>query len=133
MSGTILTFGDSDTVVDGKTIAQWTGDWWTWALQAPAHQNAIDDHTGKYAGVDNNVGAQDPSVFFIAGTNGGEAERTFSVSAGKALLIPMINFFDTADPKSVENQLVRQFNKSVILDSLSASKTINRFQTSLRI
>jgi hypothetical protein len=110
-SGT-YTIDDPNAIVDGKTIAQWTQDWWTWALQSPAHQNALDDKTGMYANVGNEQGDH-PGVFFIAGTTGGDATRTFTVPQGDALLVPLINYFDSADPKNLENQLVNNFRASV--------------------
>ena len=54
-SGT-YTIDDPNAIVEGKTIAQWTQDWWTWAIQSPAHQNALDDPTGMYANVGNEQG-----------------------------------------------------------------------------
>ncbi|HSU05752.1 MAG TPA: hypothetical protein VLI93_09280 [Acetobacteraceae bacterium] len=95
-------------LVDGKTIAEWTENWWTWALQAPANHNPLLDNTGSFAGTDN-FGP----VFFIGGTFGGPAERTFDVPAGKPLLIPILNQFDTLDPKNVENKAMSDFKKSV--------------------
>ena len=98
---------------DGETLSQWTEKWWTWALQAPAATNPLLDTTGAYAGVDNNG-----SVFFIAGTfstsgASGTADRTFDVPAGKPLLIPMLNEFDTLDPKSTETEDMENFRHSV--------------------
>jgi hypothetical protein len=100
-------------MVDGQTIAQWTEDWWTWALQAPNATNPLLDTTGAFAGVDNN-----DSVYFVAGTAsdfGGPATvvRTFDVPAGKPLLIPILNTFDTLDPKNVENKDMQAFKKDV--------------------
>ena len=86
--------------VEGKSIAEWTAAWWTWALQAPLATNPLTDPTGAFANVNN-----DGPVFFIAGTFGtsGPQSRTFKVPAGKPVLVPMINFFDTEpaeiDPK----------------------------------
>jgi hypothetical protein len=99
-------------MVDGQSISQWTEDWWTWALQAPYATNPLLDATGAFAGVDNNN-----SVFFVAGTAslGGPATvvRTFDVPAGKPLLIPILNSFDTLDPKNVENKDMQVFKKDV--------------------
>jgi hypothetical protein len=96
-------------MVDGQTIAQWTADWWTWALQADAKTNPLLDSTGAFANV-NNGGP----VYFIGGTENGTAERTFAApAAGKPILFPMLNFFDTLDPKNTENQLMAAFKNSV--------------------
>jgi hypothetical protein len=96
-------------LVDGQTVAEWTQNWWTWALQAPADHNPLIDKMGSFAGTDN-FGP----VFFIGGTfatgqNQGVAERTFDVPAGKPLLIPVLNQFDTLDPKNVENKVMSDF------------------------
>jgi hypothetical protein len=109
-SGT-YTIDDPNAIVEGKTIAQWTQDWWTWALQSPAQKNALDDTTGQYA----HVGNDQPGVFFIAGTTGTatSATRTFTVPKGDALLVPMLNNFDTLDPKGHAKQEVKDFLASV--------------------
>jgi hypothetical protein len=98
-------------MVAGETIAQWTQKWWTWALQAPANQNPLLDTTGSFAHVNNT-----DSVFFIGGTFGGltTADRSITdVPAGKPLLIPVLNQFDTLDPPNVENKVLSDFQKSV--------------------
>jgi PEP-CTERM motif-containing protein len=85
-----------DSVIAGKSIADWTAAWWTWALQAPNNTNPLSDPNGGFAHVQNNG-----PVFFIAGNN---ATRSFTVPAGKPILLPLINFVDlesvpTDDPK----------------------------------
>ena len=76
----------SHGMVAGETVAQWTQDWWTWALQSPAATSPMEDPTGANANV-NNSGA----MFFIAESFGGDATRTFDVPAGKPLLVPILN------------------------------------------
>lgn len=73
-------------VVAGKSIADWTGDWWTWGLQAPLAANPLLDTTGAFANQSNGG-----PVFFIAGNS---AARTFTVPAGRPILLPLINLFD---------------------------------------
>jgi hypothetical protein len=73
-------------VVAGKSIADWTADWWTWSLQAPLAANPLSDTTGASANQNNNG-----PVFFIAGNT---ATRNFDVPAGRPILLPMINLFD---------------------------------------
>jgi hypothetical protein len=87
-----------DSTVGGKSIAEWTAAWWTWALQVPATQNPLADTTGAFANVNNNG-----PVFFVAGTNGlsGPVTRSFAISAGRPVLIPLINFFDT-EPAEID-------------------------------
>lgn len=103
---------------DGQSLEQWTEKWFSWAWQAPADKNPMLDTTGAYAGVDNHG-----PVFFVAGTTGAltSADRTFDVPAGKPLLIPMLNFFDTQDPESTEIGYVQGFQESVIPTSLFAT------------
>ena len=103
------------STVLGQSIAEWTADWWTWAFQAPARLvtqpdesvtiegNPLTDSTGDLAGLNN-----DGPVFFVAGTLGGNAERSFEVPEGKPLLIPLVNFianrFENDIPTDVELQ-----------------------------
>ncbi len=73
-------------VVAGKSVADWTADWWTWGLQAPRATNPLSDATGAFANQNNNG-----PVFFVAGNT---ATRNFDVPAGRPILLPMINLFD---------------------------------------
>lgn len=82
------------SVVAGKSIADWTAAWWTWNVQSPVATYPSADPTGAFADQNNNG-----PVFFIAGTTGGAATRSFNVPSGRPLLIPMINFFDTEPAK----------------------------------
>jgi hypothetical protein len=89
-----FTIDDPSAIVDGKTIAQWTQDWTTWGLQAPANTNPLTDPNGGFAHVDNHG-----PVFFIAGPFGsGSVERSFDVPKDTPILFPMINAFDTEGP-----------------------------------
>ncbi len=71
----------------GLTYGQWAEAWWQWALSIPAAQNPVTDATGQYAGV-----GQAGPVWFLAGTFGGDAERTVAIPAGKALFLPIYNW-----------------------------------------
>jgi hypothetical protein len=116
------------STVAGRSTADWTEAWWTWALQAPVAANPISDTTGASANMNNNG-----PVFFIAGTDGGAPiTRTFQVPAGKPLLVPMINFVDLEpaelDPppitvgerENAANVVVASWQKSVDPSSLFA-------------
>src|SRR5215475_9696709 len=83
----------SNAAIAGQSVSQWTGDWWTWALQSPTNQNPVLDQTGAFANINNNG-----PVFFIAGDFGGDVERTFTVPAGKPLLVPLLNLVDVEGP-----------------------------------
>jgi hypothetical protein len=80
----------------GQSIAQWTADWWTWALQAPTARvtyegNPLTDTTGEFANVNN-----DGPVFFVPGAfppyGPANVERTFTVDEGTPLLVPVLNY-----------------------------------------
>jgi hypothetical protein len=118
-----------NSVVAGKSIADWTAAWWTWVLQSPAAQNPLTDSTGQFANANN-----DGPVFFVAGSNGfsSPVNRTFVVPANRPLLLPMINFFDTepsildlgaalADRQFAANIVVGNWVSSVNTASLFAS------------
>jgi hypothetical protein len=83
--------------VAGKSIGEWTADWWKWALGIPAPGDPLGDTTGA----DSQTGQSGP-VFFIAGGIGDAppVNRTFTVPADKYLLFPMINWvgYGGADP-----------------------------------
>jgi hypothetical protein len=91
-----LEIENPQAVVAGKSISQWTDDWWRWGLQAPNNPalNPLLDTNGHAAQFNNNG-----KVFFIAGTfPGGEVTRSLHVPADKPVLFPMINAFDTEGP-----------------------------------
>jgi hypothetical protein len=102
------TIADPNESVLGKTISQWTQDWETWYVQSRTHQNAIDDRTGQFANLNN-----DGPIFFLGGTAGGDATRTFTVPAGKPLLLPMLNVFDTLDTESNERSFIEHWPSTV--------------------
>ncbi len=71
----------------GATYGEWAVKWWQWALGIPAAQNPVADTTGQFAAV-----GQAGPVWFLAGTFGGDAERTVAVPPGKALFMPVYNW-----------------------------------------
>jgi hypothetical protein len=77
----------SQSVSHGLAYGEWAAKWWQWALSIPADQNPITDPTGQFAGV-----GQSGPVWFLAGTLGGNAARTVSVPAGKAIFMPVYNW-----------------------------------------
>ena len=78
--------------VDGKTIADWTKDWWNWIIDGPADPfNQSDDTTGLLSHINNNG-----PVFFLAGNNpfssaGNNTDRFIVVSHDKEILVPLLN------------------------------------------
>jgi hypothetical protein len=85
------------STVAGKSIGDWTTDWWKWALGIPAPGDPLGDTTGADAQTN-----QSGPVFYLAGSIGdsGPVTRTFTVPADKYLLFPLINWvgYGGADP-----------------------------------
>src|SRR5215471_1838627 len=82
-------------IVDGQTIAQWTQDWWTWALNlpikdsAPGASNPFQDPSGGSASA-----GQSGPVFFLQSNT---SQNNVYVPAGiHHFLVPLVNFIDTA-------------------------------------
>ena len=71
----------------GQSYSEWAVNWWQWALSIPADRSPLTDATGEFAGEN-----QHGPVWFVAGTFGDSAERSFQVPAGKALFVPVFNW-----------------------------------------
>jgi hypothetical protein len=99
-------------MLHGQTLHDLTAEWWRWIANAPADTNPILDETGDWAGVDN-----DGSVFFLAGSFGGEVTRDITVEAGVPILVPILNnlTFQWVGPgeKGVAQQGQAEWHKSV--------------------
>jgi hypothetical protein len=82
----------------GKTINEWTAEWWKYVLSFPADTNPLADATGAHC-----AQGQSGPVFFLVGTTGGPAVRNKCVvPAGKAILFPIINVI-SAVPEDSSN------------------------------
>ena len=73
------------STVEGKSISEWTVDWWTWAW-TEYMDNVIEDPTGDLQHLN-----QSGPIYHIAGTFGGTETREFTVPHDKHLLIPLVN------------------------------------------
>ena len=69
------------------TYGEWTAKWWQWAVSIPLDKSPFDDPTGERCG----ISQQDPNIWFLAGTSGGDAVRTCQIPAGKAVMFTVIN------------------------------------------
>jgi hypothetical protein len=69
----------------GASYGEWAARWWEWILSIPAAQNPVVDSTGANCKI-----GQVGSVWFLAGTLGGTAERACAVPAGKPVFFPII-------------------------------------------
>jgi len=111
-----------DAYVDGKTIAQWTVDWWKWAAVQHTGSDAFTDTTGAYAGT-----GQQGHIFFLAGVAGNsstgqaltDATRQFSVPGNDYLLVPLLNFINSqsTSPGETDAQLKSDNNGYVAMIS----------------
>jgi hypothetical protein len=72
----------------GLTYGEWTAKWWQWVHSIPTENNPMLDQTGEDCAQAQN---QTGPVWFLAGTSAGSAERTCTIPAGKAILLPIIN------------------------------------------
>jgi hypothetical protein len=80
------------------TYADWSAKWWQWALSIPANINPLLDQTGENCDVN-----QSGPVWFLAGTQGGPAERSCIIPEGMAIFFPIINGYGSF----VENPLIK--------------------------
>jgi hypothetical protein len=71
----------------GKTYSEWVVAWWQWALSIPADRNPLTDTTGEFG-----IEGQGGSVWFLAGTFGNSADRSYVVPQGKTLFLPVFNW-----------------------------------------
>jgi hypothetical protein len=77
----------------GQSYEQWSALWWQWALAGSAQDNPVSDPTGENCAV-----GQGATVWFLAGTFGGDADRSCTVAAGTPLFFPVINTLWADDP-----------------------------------
>jgi hypothetical protein len=70
-----------------QNLADLTAAWWNWAVQNPSPL------VGNYEGGEQceTVTIDGVEYIFLAGTTGGEAERTCTVPAGTPILFPVVN------------------------------------------
>ncbi len=70
----------------GKSITQWTQDWWEYMFMQSCDEFPILDEDGTNA-----IPSINGPVIFLPGNFGGTTERTVTVPHGKALLFPIVN------------------------------------------
>ncbi len=71
----------------GYTHGEYAAFWTQWVWSIPSDINPVNDLTGDLA----YQGQEGEDVIFLAGTFGGNAERSISVSAGTAFFFPIWN------------------------------------------
>jgi hypothetical protein len=87
----------------GLTYGDWTAKWWQWAHSIPTENNPMLDETGEDCTQAQN---QTGPVWFLAGTGAGSAERTCTIPAGKAILLPIINVAGVRTAGETEEELL---------------------------
>ena len=68
--------------------------WTEWVMSIPVPSNPLLDEDGSDAAI-----GQSGPVWYLAGTSGGEATRTIRVPNGKALFLPVANYFWVNTPE----------------------------------
>jgi hypothetical protein len=114
---------DAGGTVAGKTIGQWTADWWNWAVAEPAGKDPLTDTTGANATLN-----QSGPVFFVGGQGAaanGAVSRSFDVPGGKYLLVPLVNVLVAAGPdpnfSSTKEEAEKYVTQAAKLDQLFAT------------
>jgi hypothetical protein len=93
----------ADSQPYGLTYGEWTAKWWQWAHSIPTENNPMLDETGEDCAQAQN---QTSPVWFLAGTGAGSAERTCTIPAGKAILLPIINSANVRTAGETKEQLL---------------------------
>ena len=69
----------------GISYEDWTIKWWQWLLSIPVQLSPMEDNTGERC----QEGQGNLTVFFLSGSGGSVAERTCTIPAEKAILVPV--------------------------------------------
>jgi hypothetical protein len=114
-----------NSIVAGQSIVDWTEGWWTWAAGLPDPGNAFDDTTGALAHQNNNG-----PVFYVGGsfTLPPPISRSFSVTAGQPILIPLVNLGAFQFSEADETAIMSSFQASSLTATLDGTPVSNPFQ-----
>ncbi len=93
-SATPVSAGDSpdpvgipgDASAFGRTYGEWSAAWWQWGYELPDENHPVVTE----GPVDCSYG-QSGRVWFLAGTTGGDVERSCRIPVGKPLFYPILN------------------------------------------
>lgn len=87
----------SDTLVDGRSFADWSAAWWQWAFAIPVSVHPL-------VSGDCSVGQSGP-VWFLGGSfaTSNTAVRNCTIPAGKYLYFPVLNGEDSQVEESLGN------------------------------
>jgi hypothetical protein len=77
-------------VVDGKSLGDWSAEWWKWYLGIPGDpNNALD--------LDSTIGQGPGEVFFLAGNGGGSSVRSCKIACGRKIFFPLLDDVEIKD------------------------------------
>jgi len=92
----------------GLTYAEWSAEWWTWALRNG--DASFSDTTGANCG----QGQTGGRVWFLAGSfSHVPVERTCTVTDDVALLFPIVNSAYAAFPTDLANERTEEFVRGI--------------------
>jgi hypothetical protein len=74
-----------DSAPYGARYGEWMAKWWNWTMSIPKGDHPRDDYTPEKCQAN-----QGGPVWFLADQLGGREERTCTIPAGKAILIPLL-------------------------------------------
>ena len=98
---------DGGVTVDGDAQNILAADWAQWSLSFPSNNSPMFDSDGSRAHLGNL-----PTVFFLGGSFGGDAVRTFSVPVGKPIFFPVANALSFQTSLSDTDPSIRQDAKN---------------------
>lgn len=79
-----------NSILLGKSLGDWGGEWWKWAFSFDRRISPISDTTGKLCSLRQSL---DADVWFLAGSYSTDPiVRECTIPEGKALFFPIINF-----------------------------------------
>jgi hypothetical protein len=89
-----------DSAPYGAPYGDWIAKWWNWTMSIPKGDHPRDEYTPEKCAAN-----QGGPVWFLADHLGGREDRTCTIPAGKALLIPLLTGecgYDVPDVKNDE-------------------------------
>lgn len=109
------------STIAGRTIGEWTVEWWKWAAARSGAESPVDDPNGANA-----EKGQSGPVFFVAGTRGGSAARSFTIPSKMFVLLPVVNYIsheDVSDPAFTRDPDGERADMEAKLSNLMTSTT----------
>lgn len=108
----------------GKTYAQWSTNWWQWAVKFPIQSSPLFDYYGSFG-----AQGQTGDVWFLASVERDSAQRSLVIPYGKSLFFPMVQVladYPCPDPsfKPLPGENLEGFLTRVALSITDESKSL---------